>query len=102
MGGFFKENDDYDKRVKLATQAYKRKYGQKLRERAQRVKHLQNMRKEYKERITDIYKLYNPDELDTIEDILESYSEKEHELYLMICNKYNVPASARKPEFSTP
>merc|ERR1719401_2622092 len=45
---------------------------------------------EYRERITVIYQQHNPSKLGEIENLLVKYKDKENELYLKVCKKYNV------------
>merc|ERR1719373_634505 len=46
--------------------------------------------KEYTNRLTEIYKVHNPDKVEEIPKLLEKYAGKEHTLYIKVCRKYNV------------
>eukprot|EP00929_Paragymnodinium_shiwhaense_P038897 TRINITY_DN20488_c1_g2_i1.p1 TRINITY_DN20488_c1_g2~~TRINITY_DN20488_c1_g2_i1.p1 ORF type:complete len:2317 (+),score=571.89 TRINITY_DN20488_c1_g2_i1:93-7043(+) len=50
-----------------------------------------NVVQEYGQRITQIYQHFNPSKLNEVANLLAKNAGKEHDLYLRICKKYNVP-----------
>merc|ERR1712217_607089 len=54
---------------------------------------------EYRDRITQIYSQHNPSKLSEIPNLLAKYKDKEHELYMRICQKYKVSPS---PQYVAP
>eukprot|EP01084_Bolivina_argentea_P117124 208046_1 len=48
------------------------------------------LRKYYKEKIANIYRLKNPQKLNQIEDWMNKYKNNLHGLYTKICSKYNI------------
>ena len=51
-----------------------------------------NVADEYLDRVATIYRQHNPSKLGEVTGLLATkYKGREHELYVLVCNRYNVP-----------